>query len=733
LPGGVFGSRYLLDASLSSADSGEKIAFDSVISSGSEVYIDARFSLEAFPLMRIAAGQTPANLMTASGTLSGSLDTLYSSVDIVSSSMRLGESNLEVKGKATLEDNVVSVTGLNAYWSGHSLSDFSGSYNLRSQRAEITSQWTSVLGKRTARSGLSFTFMGQSLRSNNDDQRYSIPDIFTVELTFEDFSWGSLVFDKPVSALLVREQGVTALYAGENEKVTGYLLDDGTFSLSAAPGLAVSFQSNGFIRNSELDLQVSNLMIDIADLWPLTGIDFFSLDSGKISGDLTITGLMADPDFSGTLNVSDCYYAVPNVLKGRHGPISFAVEARDKNVSIPSLLLDISGANALMEASAEFDGWFPSIFKVSGRTIGSAVPVDFNNSLFRAAGFASFDIALLIDERAVNLAGKADFQKGYFSMFTPGHSKSGDASESDRDLLLDLNIAIGKQVEFRWPSPELAFIRGLIQADEPLSIKIDSSQDSFLLKGNAALRGGEIFYLKRNFYLRQGSITLNETQNLFDPYVTIRAEIRERDIDGEFVRIILSVDNQPLSLFSPVLSSDPVRSETEILTLMGQVTTGDASQDTFFKDLVITSSDVLTQLSIFRNTENAVRDFLHLDLFSIRTLVLQNALLGQSGLDTDSTGMTIGNYFDNTTVYIGKYLGSAIYADALLHFRYYDPRSAVQAETLIEPYGNLLAQPEIGFEVNTPLFLLRWGFSPEHRDTLFVADNSVTLSWKFSY
>ena len=81
---------------------------------------------------------------------------------------------------------------------------------------------------------------------------------------------------------------------------------------------------------------------------------------------------------------------------------------------------------------------------------------------------------------------------------------------------------------------------------------------------------------------------MNETQNLFDPYVTIRAEIRERDIDGEFVRIILSVDNQPLSLFSPVLS--PIQcGQTEILTLMGQVTTGDASQDTFFKDLVITS------------------------------------------------------------------------------------------------------------------------------------------------
>ncbi len=191
--------------------------------------------------------------------------------------------------------------------------------------------------------------------------------------------------------------------------------------------------------------------------------------------------------------------------------------------------------------------------------------------------------------------------------------------------------------------------------------------------------------------------------------------------------------NQPLSSFTPVLTSDPPKGDTEIMVLLGAAASADSSRETLLKDTVITASDIFTQMSLFRNAENGIRDSLNLDIFSVRTLILQNAILGQAMQSDSDAPMTIGNYFDNTTVYIGKYLGSAIYADALLHFSYYDPRSAVQAETLIEPYGNLLAQPEIGFEVNTPLFLLRWGFSPEHRDTLFVADNSVTLSWKFSY
>ena len=101
------------------------------------------------------------------------------------------------------------------------------------------------------------------------------------------------------------------------------------------------------------------------------------------------------------------------------------------------------------------------------------------------------------------------------------------------------------------------------------------------------------------------------------------------------------------------------------------------------------------------------------------------------------TPMTIGNYFDNTTVYMGKYLGSAMYADALLHFSYFDPKSDQNTGTEQSLFENMLFQPEFGLEVTTPFFHLRWGITPgltpENLRTLFVPDNSVTLSWKFSY
>ena len=215
--------------------------------------------------------------------------------------------------------------------------------------------------------------------------------------------------------------------------------------------------------------------------------------------------------------------------------------------------------------------------------------------------------------------------------------------------------------------------------------------------------------------------------------ITFRAEIRERDTEGEPVRIIMSVDNQALSSFLPVLRSDPPKSDAEILALLGQAASGDSSRETILRNTVITASDIFTQMSLFRAGENKLRDVLGLDLFSVRTLILQNAILGPAMQAPTDAPMTIGNYFDDTTVYMGKYLGSAIYADALLHFSYYDPKSVENTGDTQGAFGNLLFQPELGLEVNTPFFLLRWGFTPTSPKTLYVADNSVTLSWKFSY
>ena len=216
--------------------------------------------------------------------------------------------------------------------------------------------------------------------------------------------------------------------------------------------------------------------------------------------------------------------------------------------------------------------------------------------------------------------------------------------------------------------------------------------------------------------------------------ISLRAEIRERDEKGEPVRIILYVENQPLSSFTPILYSEPPKSTVELMALLGQAASADSTQDTLLRDTIVTASDIFAQMGLFRTVENSIRDVLHLDIFSIRTLLIQNAIFRQSMQSSSlNQEMTIGNYFDNTTVYMGKYFGSAVYADALLHFSYYDPKSVDSVENPIGVYENLLFQPELGLEITSPFFTVRWSILPDSPDTFFIADTSVTLSWKFSY
>jgi Uncharacterized protein conserved in bacteria len=463
------------------------------------------------------------------------------------------------------------------------------------------------------------------------------------------------------------------------------------------------------------------------------------VNSGTVDGELSISGLLNDPEFSGELRARNLGIELPGILGESFGPASFEIKADTKQLSIPRF--ELAGAHGALaiEAGVEFDRWLPASVRVHAVTLpGRMLRLEMENPLVKATGLVSGDLEVTMAPEGIRISGDAGYEQGSFAVLLAGFSRLPQAGEQLLpDIRADVRLNIGKKVEFRWPNNDIPIIRGLIQAEQPVGLSVDTGLGTFRLHGTAKLRGGEIFYLKRSFYIRQGQIAFNENQDLFDPVITLRAEIRESDIGpetrGEPVRIILSSENQPLSAFTPVLSSDPVKSNLEIMELLGQVTSGDASRETLLRDTVINASDIFTQMSLFRNAENSVRDLFRLDLFSIRTLILQNALLGPAMRTPDEKPMTIGNYFDNTTVYMGKYLGSAIYADALLHFSYYDPKSAQNAGKKYTTYGNLLFQPELGLEVTTPLFLLRWGITPGSPGTLFVADNSVTLSWKFSY
>ena len=56
-----------------------------------------------------------------------------------------------------------------------------------------------------------------------------------------------------------------------------------------------------------------------------------------------------------------------------------------------------------------------------------------------------------------------------------------------------------------------------------------------------------------------------------------------------------------------------------------------------------------------------------------------------------------------------------------------------QAADAVGSAYNIQTEGELNLEWTTPFFLLEWTFAPKHPENLFLSDNSIGLSWKFSY
>ena len=95
--------------------------------------------------------------------------------------------------------------------------------------------------------------------------------------------------------------------------------------------------------------------------------------------------------------------------------------------------------------------------------------------------------------------------------------------------------------------------------------------------------------------------------------------------------------------------------------------------------------------------------------------------------------ISIGNFLDNSTVYVGKYFGDAIYADAMLQVVY--DESKFDKNRFL---SGLKLQPEIGFEMNSPYATIRWSISPDITNkssfrNLMVPNTSLTISKKWEF
>ena len=294
--------------------------------------------------------------------------------------------------------------------------------------------------------------------------------------------------------------------------------------------------------------------------------------------------------------------------------------------------------------------------------------------------------------------------------------------ENPLQVIADVDIMLGTHVAVEL-SP---VIRCVFVPNTKIKIDINQPSGQYVIDGDLRLKSGDLAYLNRSFYIKSGAIKFNKN-DISNPIITLNAETREKDENAQTVKIILSVEDQYLKNLQPKFASEPPKSENEIKTLLGQIVIADSNSAT---DLLFAASDYALQSTLMRQAENKLRDLLNFDIFSVRTNILQNTYNLSVSKNLSNGNLSIGNFLDNTTVYIGKYLGSFLYVDAMLH--------VTLADNLKEfsNTGNLMFQPEIGMELESPFANVRVNMTPDINALLknqFVPSTSVTLSWKFTY
>ena len=724
----------------------------------SDWFWDAQLDITSLLMSRFLPGQHNDDTLSAQAQLSGTLDNPFLSFTLKDVSVDFNGKALHAAGNALLEDGTLGISNFSASWNDIRLLNVAAGIELESFSG-------------LAQATLDMEFMSKTLRApltitlQNQDEPYpentpllamlALPDNFSLAVDSSKISGNLLSSSAPLHLELNRyKDDASEMWEFRTDDyfgASGYLFDNGQLALAVEESKPLHFILNGNITTESVLFDLSNFYLDMSQLSFLINSDLFSVYRGVIEGELFISGLATDPSMEGSFVLTGFDFNVPSYISDHFTTQKIQLSLFENTLNVPPTEFRIKDTALTARATLEFDRWSLSSMRAYLASVGDkGIPVDIRTDLARVKGRALVDLNLDFEDDMLEAFGNLEVKNTTISLMDSSDdlddedddfysnplkkkaereakqaAKNSGEQKLPIDIAANIHFTVGEKVRLEL-NP---LLRSLIAPGNGVDIVLDTSNNTWAVKGDVSLRGGEISYLNRNFYVKEGSVSLNETQAKMDPLITVRAETRERDTNGESVTITLEANRQYLSQFTPRLYANPAKSESELYQLLGQVALADS---TSVSSLLLSTVDYGVQVAVVRKIEDALRDLLNFDIFSIRTSLLQNAV--RSGLDISASSAakrsSIGNYFDNSTVYIGKYFGTSLYADAMLHWTYDENKDMSGSET-----GGIVFQPEIGLEMEAPFANIRWNFAPDlenFADTV-VSSTSVTLSWRFTF
>lgn len=696
-----------------------------------DFYLSAVAEINSLPLSRFSGDQNSEDVCTAQISASGTLANPLITANLQKFQMSIHGFPLEAHGSCIYDDTGLNVNDFEVMYNNFGVKDLFATFNPKDFTAKADAFFTGKYMKKNI--GLPVKISASGFKT---DSRKKIPDLFNV-LVHSDVSGELFPTSFPIDIELTKIPGQTDIKVNKGSAVIATMYDDGRIEANSGKESVVNFNVKGSVVGRAMDVNVSGISADLAQFSKYINLVFVDLKKGMLNGALKITGLTTDPEITGAITINEPHLIVPVVSDKEIFADRIMFTAGNGLVSLPQTAINCGKGVCDVEAKVQLDRMKLSSVELTARTHDrKPIPIDMSFPMVHAKGNASADIKLDFVPGLLKVRGDVTADNATVEVIATSFQKALSDSDTARfipikknavklfEIDTQLKIKVGQKVQFLF-NP---LLRAVIAPDTSLRLTVDSINQYLGIVGDLTLRGGEVAWLNRNFYLKEGQIKFNETKGKIDPRVTIRAETRERDENGNRITIILSSKNQAVSQFNPQISSSPAKSEREIMELLGQVISADSNNAA---DVAMAGGDYLVQATVIRSIENTLREALNFDIFSIRTNVLQNTVKQTMNQNNSDHQITFGNFFDNSTVYIGKYFGSSMYFDTLMHWSYDEARG--KDDNGVE---GIVFHPEIGFEMASPLVNIRLGVAPDMEafsKNIWNPQASVTLSWKYSF
>ncbi|MDR1419634.1 MAG: translocation/assembly module TamB [Treponema sp.] len=573
-----------------------------------------------------------------------------------------------------------------------------------------------------------------------------ISESFDGVLHVGDARFGALGSGEPFDFVFSRAGSDFRLQGGPDDMIRFRLGGEGSFYAGLSAPSPVRGTVSGTIVSNTIDARCPDLYVDLSALWNiLPRISEVALTSGYAAGSVEIRGPLGDPEFFGTVKGTSVGIQITHYLSRDIRPVPFTARLEGNGISWGPVPARVGGGAGIAGGWFIFDRWIPDTFLINiSVPPETPIPYGFDIGGFLASGDASGELHLGMENMIFNITGDLVAQNTELglNMDRINAARAGELFGRSRiPTLVNMTVTTGKQVEFTWPTTGFPIIQAYADIGTQVKITADTSVPRFSIVSDINVSNGELYYFERSFYIRSGTIILRENEERFEPRISARAEVRDRTDSGP-VTISLVVNNAPLFNFTARFESSPPLSQSEIFSLLGQPITGTGGENptgAMGRALLGSTADVLAQFQVVRRLERGVRDFLRLDMFSVRTQLLQNAIfentLYRINRDPVDRNAVVGNYFDNTSVFLGKYITPDFFGQAMLSLRYDANRTSAGGFSGrgLALGGGIVLEGDLGLEIKGPLFDIRWGFMPLHPETLFVSDMSITLLWRRSF